>query len=195
MGGLGPLLVVAILGRARSFHSHIFLHLIKSEQEVLVRSHKLSSQEQTSARREKSMDSWFFWALLSATFAALTAIFTKIGLKDVEPDYATLIPAFVIALVIGGYVYFTDKWSSPFALRPRTLSFLILSGLATSASWVCYFRALKLGAAAEVVPVDKLSLVLVVIFAFVFLGERPSIREWLGILLVGTGVVTLGWKR
>ena len=80
-------------------------------------------------------------------------------------------------------------------LRPRTLSFLILSGLATAASWVCYFRALKIGEAAKVVPADKFSLVLVAIFAVIFLGERPSIREWLGILLVGTGVVLLGWKR
>ena len=175
--------------------SYTFLHSIKSEHEILIRSHRLSSREQTSTRREKSMDSWFYWALLSATFAALMAIFTKVGLKDVEPDYATVIPAFVIAVVIAGYVYFTDKWSSPFALGPRTLSFLVLSGLATSASWVCYFRALKLGAAAEVVPVDKFSLILAVIFAFVFLSERPSIREWLGILLVGIGVVTLGWKN
>ena len=141
------------------------------------------------------MDNWFYWALLSATFAALTAIFTKIGLKDVEPDYATVIPTFVIAVVIAGYIYFAGKWSNPFALRPRTLAFLTLSGLATSASWVCYFRALKIGGAAEVVPVDKLSLVLVVIFAVFFLGERPSIREWLGILFVGVGVVILGWKR
>jgi transporter family protein len=141
------------------------------------------------------MDNWFSWALLSATFAALTAIFTKIGLKDVEPDYATVIPTFVIAVVIAGYIYFAGKWSNPLALRPRTLAFLTLSGLATSASWVCYFRALKIGGAAKVVPVDKLSLVLVVIFAVVFLGERPSIREWLGILLVGAGVVILGWKR
>ena len=141
------------------------------------------------------MDNWFSWALLSATFAALTAIFTKIGLKDVEPDYATVIPTFVIAVVIAGYIYFAGKWSNPLALRPRTLAFLTLSGLATSASWVCYFRALKIGGAAKVVPVDKLSLVLVVIFAVFFLGERPSIREWLGILLVGVGVVILGWKR
>jgi hypothetical protein len=81
-----------------------------------------SLHQQTSTRREKSMDSWFYWALLSATFAALTAIFTKVGLKDVEPDYATVIPAFVIAVVIAGYVYLTDKWSSPFAVGPRTLS-------------------------------------------------------------------------
>jgi bacterial/archaeal transporter family protein len=145
--------------------------------------------------RMLSIDDWFYWALISATFAALTAIFTKIGLKDVDSDYATLIPAFVIAIVIAGYVYLTDKWSNPLALGSRTLSFLILSGLATGASWVCYFRALKAGAAAKVVPVDKLSLVLVAIFAFIFLGERPSIREWLGILLVVAGVALLGLKR
>jgi transporter family protein len=86
----------------------------------------------------------------------------------------------VIGIVIAGYVYFTDKWSNPFTLRPRTLSFLALSGLATGASWVCYFGALKTGAAAKVVPVDKLSVVVVAIFAFVFLGERPSTRELAG---------------
>ena len=143
----------------------------------------------------QTVDGWLYWALLSAIFAALTAIFTKVGLKEVDPDYATLIPTFVIAIVIAAYVYFTDKWNNPFGLRPRTLSFLTLSGLATAASWVCYFRALKSGAAAKVVPVDKLSVVVVAIFAFVFLGERPSIREWLGIFLVGIGVVLLGWKR
>jgi transporter family protein len=141
------------------------------------------------------IDGWFYWALFSALFAALTAIFTKIGLKDVDPDYATLLPAFVIAIVIAGYIYFANKWSNPFALRPKTLLFLAFSGLATSASWICYFRALKMGEAAKVVPVDKFSLVLVAIFAFAFLGERPSIREWLGILLVLVGVVILGWKR
>ena len=142
-----------------------------------------------------SIDGWFYWALFSAMFAALTAIFTKIGLKEVEADYATLIPTFVIAIVIAGYVYFADKWSNPLALRPKTLSFLILSGLATAASWLCYFRALKSGEAAKVVPVDKFSLVLVALFAFIFLGERPGLREWLGIVLVGVGVVILGWKR
>jgi transporter family protein len=141
------------------------------------------------------MDGWLYWALLSAMFAALTAIFTKIGLKDVDPDYATLIPTFVIAIVIAAYIYFTDKWSNPFGERPRTLSFLTLSGLATAASWICYFRALKTGAAAKVMPVDKLSVVVVAIFGFVFLGERPSIREWLGIVLVGIGVILLGWKK
>ena len=85
--------------------------------------------------------------------------------------------------------------STPFALTPRTWLFLVLSGLATGASWVCYFRALKVGDASKVAPVDKLSLVLVAMFAFLFLGERPSVREWLGILMVGAGVLILGLKR
>ena len=141
------------------------------------------------------IEGWFYWALLSAIFAALAALFTKIGVKSIDPDYATSIPTFVIAIAISGYLYFANKWSNPFALRPRTLLFLALSGLATAVSWVAYFRALKIGAAAKVAPVDKFSLVLVAIFAFVFLGERPSVKEWLGILLMGIGVVLLGWKK
>jgi transporter family protein len=143
----------------------------------------------------RMIDGWLYWALLSALLAALTAIFTKVGLKDVDPDYGTLIPTVVISVVIAAYVYFLDKWKNPFALSARTLLFLTLSGLATAASWVCYFRALKTGAAANVAPVDKLSVVLVAVFAFVFLGERPSAQGWLGVVLVGVGVVMIGWKK
>jgi transporter family protein len=142
-----------------------------------------------------SINDWFYWALLSAVFAALTAIFAKIGLQGVDSDFATLIRTIVIIGVLTTFVYLTGKWSNPFALRPKTLFFLALSGLATGASWVCYFRALKVGEASKVAPVDKLSLVLVAIFAFVFLGERPGLREWLGILMVAAGVVVLGFKR
>jgi len=142
-----------------------------------------------------SSNGWFIWALLSAMFAAFTAIFAKIGLEGIDSDYATLIRTFVIIAVLGGFVYLTGKWSSPLALPPKTWLFLTLSGLATGASWVCYFRALKIGEASKVAPVDKLSLVLVAIFAFAFLGERPSLREWLGIAMVGAGVVVLGFKR
>jgi len=142
-----------------------------------------------------SANDWFYWALLSAVFAAFTAIFAKIGLQGVDSDFATLIRTIVIIGVLTAFVYLTGKWSNPFALRPKTLIFLALSGLATGASWVCYFRALKVGEAAKVAPVDKLSLVLVAIFAFVFLGERPGVREWLGILMVAAGVLVLGFKR
>jgi len=138
---------------------------------------------------------WFHWALLSAVFASLTAIFAKIGLEGVDSDFATLIRTFIILFAIIGFVYYTGKWSDAFALRPKTWTFLTLSGLATGASWLCYFRALKIGDAAKVAPVDKLSVVLVAIFAVIFLGERPLAKDWIGILLVTGGVVLLGWKR
>ncbi len=138
---------------------------------------------------------WFFWALLSAVFAAMTAIFAKIGLEGIDSDYATLIRTCVILLVLATFVYFAGKWSNPFAISPKSWLFLTLSALATGASWVCYFRALKIGEASKVAPVDKLSLVLVAIFAFIFLGERPVPREWLGICMVAAGVLVLGFKR
>jgi len=141
------------------------------------------------------MPDWFFWAILSAAFAALTAIFAKVGLEGVDSDLATLIRTFVIMLALGSFVYATAKWSSPFSLPPKTLLFLVLSGLATGASWVCYFRALKVGDASKVAPIDKLSVVLVALFAVLFLGERPSLRDWFGILLIAGGVVVLGLKR
>jgi bacterial/archaeal transporter family protein len=139
--------------------------------------------------------SWFFWALLSAAFAALTAIFAKIGLEGVDADLATLVRTAVIMAALAGFVYFAGKWSNPFELSRRTWFFLVLSGLATGVSWVCYFRALKMGEASKVAPVDKLSLLLVAVFAVVFLGERPSVREWAGILMVGAGVLVLALKR
>lgn len=137
---------------------------------------------------------WFVWALLSAVFAALTAIFAKIGLAGVDSDMATLIRTVVIFAVLAAFVHATGKWTNPFELSPRTWLFLLLSGLATGASWVCYFRALKIGEASKVAPVDKLSLLLVVVFAVLFLGERPSLREWIGIAMVGAGVLVLALK-
>jgi transporter family protein len=139
--------------------------------------------------------SWFAWALLSAVFAALTAIFAKVGLQGVDSDLATLIRTLVIILALACFVWITGKWRNPAELGSKTWLFLTLSGLATGASWVCYFRALKLGEASKVAPVDKLSLVLVAIFAYLFLAERPSMREWIGIAMVGAGVVILALKR
>ena len=138
---------------------------------------------------------WFFWALLSAVFAALTAIFAKVGLEGINSDLATLVRTAVIIVVLAAFVYATGKWSNPLELSSKTWLFLVLSGLATGASWVCYFRALKIGDASKVAPVDKLSLLLVVVFAFVFLDERPSVREWTGILMIGAGVLVLAFKR
>jgi len=139
--------------------------------------------------------SWFYWALFSAIFAALTAIFAKIGIQGVDSDLATLVRTSIVIVVLAAFVGFTGKWSNPFALSPKTWVFLTLSGLATGASWVCYFRALKIGEASKVAPVDKLSVVLVALFAFVFLAERPSPREWTGIALIAGGVLILAIKR
>lgn len=139
--------------------------------------------------------SWFAWAILSAVFAALTAVFAKVGLQAVDSDLATLIRTGVIIVALAGFVWVTGKWRNPSELGSKTWLFLTLSGLATGASWVCYFRALKLGEASKVAPVDKFSLVLVAIFAYLFLAERPSMREWIGIAMVGAGVVILALKR
>jgi len=138
---------------------------------------------------------WFQWALLSAVFAALTAIFARLGLAGIDSDFATLVRTCVILVVLSAFVAVTGKWTNPLALEPRSTMFLVLSGLATGASWVCYFRALKVGEAAKVAPVDKLSVVLVAVFAVAFLGERPAAREWLGIGLVALGVLTLSFRR
>ncbi len=138
---------------------------------------------------------WLIWAILSACFAALTAIFAKIGIRGIDSDFATLIRTFIIIIVLSTFLWLAGKWSNPFELSGKTWLFLSLSGLATGASWVCYFRALQIGQASKVAPVDKLSVVLVAVFAVVFLGERPSPREWLGIGLVTAGVLLLAVRR
>ncbi len=138
---------------------------------------------------------WFGWALMSAVFAALTAIFAKIGVAGIDPDMATLIRTMVILGVLSGFVYALGKWQDPRTIAPRTWVFLVLSGLATGASWVCYFRALKVGDASNVAPVDKISVLLVVVFAVLFLGERPSSREWIGVIAIAFGVLMLAIKR
>jgi bacterial/archaeal transporter family protein len=142
-----------------------------------------------------SLPEWFVWALLSAVFAAMTAIFAKVGLEGVDSDLATLVRTFLILIVLGVFVVSTGKWANPLSLSSKTLLFLTLSALATGASWVFYFRALKVGPASLVAPIDKLSLVMVAIFAVIFLGERPNGWSWLGIAMVAGGVVVLGVKR
>ncbi|MDT4954932.1 MAG: bacterial/archaeal transporter family protein [Acidobacteriota bacterium] len=143
----------------------------------------------------ESTQNWVLWALMSAVFAALTAIFAKVGLEGIDSDYATLLRTSVIIIVLGLFVATTGKWRDPASLPSRSVLFLVLSGLATGASWVCYFRALKIGEASRVAPIDKLSVVLVAIFAVAVLGERPSLRQWLGIAFVGAGVLLLSLKR
>lgn len=140
-------------------------------------------------------NSWLFWALLSAAFAALTAIFAKVGVENIDSDLATFIRTVIVLMSLALILLATGKFNSAEPIAPRTWLFLTLSGLATGASWLCYFRALKLGPATLVAPIDKLSVVLVALFAFVFLGERPSASGWLGIALIGAGAIILALKR
>lgn len=133
--------------------------------------------------------SWLFWALLAAIFAALTAIFAKIGVEEVNSDLATLIRTVVVALALGLLVWATGQGGNLSGIPPRTWVFLGLSGLATGASWLCYFRALKLGDAARVAPIDKLSVVFVAIIAAAFLGERLSVTGWSGVGLMALGAI------
>ncbi|MCB9834245.1 MAG: EamA family transporter [Planctomycetes bacterium] len=141
------------------------------------------------------MTGWFFWALLSAVFAATTAILAKTGLRGADPDVATLVRTAIILLAATLFVLVAGKGRLVAALPGRSWLFLSLSGLATAASWLCYFRALKLGDVARVAPVDKLSLVLVALFAVIFLGERPGGRDWFAIALVAAGTVLLALRR
>ena len=138
--------------------------------------------------------SWQFWAVLSAVFAALTAIFAKVGVENINSDFATLIRTVVILLVIAAIVAATGQAQALGSISGRTYAFLALSGLATGASWLCYFRALKLGNAAQVAPIDKLSVVLVAVFGAVFLGERLGPTNWLGVALIAVGAVLVAHR-
>jgi transporter family protein len=137
--------------------------------------------------------SWTLWALLSAVFAALTAIFAKVGVEGVDSDLATFIRTLIVAAALGLLLTATGRLQ-PTVLSPKTLTFLTLSGLATGASWLCYFRALKLGDAARVAPIDKLSVVLVALFGVLFLGERLSTTNWLGVALIACGALLVAFR-
>jgi len=138
---------------------------------------------------------WQAWALLAAAFAALTAIFGKIGVEAINSDFATLIRTAVILAVTAAIVASTGAWQPLASVSGKTWIFLTLSGLATGASWLCYYRALKLGPAAQVAPIDKLSVVLVAVFATLFLGERLTPKNWLGVVLVAVGALLVATRR
>ncbi|MGA0617015.1 EamA family transporter [Paracoccus sp. KR1-242] len=138
--------------------------------------------------------SWPVWALLSAGFAALTAIFAKVGVENVNSDFATFVRTIVILLAAGLMVHVTGNWQEPASVSARSWVFLVLSGLATGASWICYFRALKLGDAARVAPIDKLSVVFVAVFAVLFLGERLTLLNWLGVVMIALGAVLIAYR-
>jgi bacterial/archaeal transporter family protein len=139
--------------------------------------------------------SWLVWAVLSAVFAALTAIFAKVGVEDINPDLATFIRTVIVLISFSLILFATGQFTNRGPISQKSWIFLVLSGLGTGASWLCYFRALKLGPATLVAPIDKLSVVLVALFGVVFLGERPSLSGWLGIVLIAAGAVLIAVKR
>ena len=134
---------------------------------------------------------WFVWAFLSAIFASASAVFGKVGLEDMDPDLATLIRTLVVSIFLPLLIIATGKLTLPFALSQQTWGFIILSGLASGLSSFCFFRALKQGDVSLVVPVDRLSLLVVAVIGFAFLGERPSIIGWAGLLFVAGGGIPL----
>lgn len=138
--------------------------------------------------------SWQFWALLSAGFAALTAIFAKVGIENVGSDFATFIRTLVILVLVAGILLAGGQWQPLASVSVRTYVFLVLSGAATGASWLCYFRALKIGDAARVAPVDKLSVVFVAVFGALLLGESLSLLNWLGVALIAAGAMLVALK-
>ncbi|KAB2691835.1 EamA family transporter [Brucella pseudogrignonensis] len=138
--------------------------------------------------------SWQFWALMSAVFAALTAIFAKVGIQGINSDFATLVRTLVIIGALCLFLTVTGQWQKPGEISAKSWVFLVLSGLATGASWLAYFRALQIGEASRVAPVDKLSVVLVALFGAAFRGERMSTINWLGIALIGCGVVLVALR-
>jgi transporter family protein len=140
------------------------------------------------------LTTWQLWAILSAAFAALTAIFAKVGVENINSDFATFIRTTIILLVLWLIVIGTHQWRPLSSVSSRTYLFLALSGLATGGSWLCYFRALQLGDAARVAPIDKLSVVLVALFGVTFLGERLTLPNWLGVALIGAGAILVAYR-
>ena len=137
---------------------------------------------------------WQFWAFLSAIFAALTAIFAKVGISGINSDFATLIRTIVIIAALCLFLSITGQWQRPGVIPTKSWVFLVLSGLATGASWLAYFRALQLGDASHVAPIDKLSVIFVAIFSVTFLGEKLTAINWTGVVLIGAGVILLALK-
>lgn len=137
---------------------------------------------------------WQFWAFLSAIFAALTAIFAKVGISGINSDFATLVRTIVIIAALCLFLSVTGQWQRLGTVSAKSWVFLILSGLATGASWLAYFRALQLGDASHVAPIDKLSVIFVAIFGVTFLGEKLTAINWTGVVLIGAGVILLSLK-
>ena len=134
---------------------------------------------------------WFVFALLSAVFAALTSILAKIGIDGVNSNLATAVRTVVVVVMAWGMVFLTNAQNGLSEISRKSWIFLILSGLATGASWLCYYRALQIGDASKVVPVDKLSVIITLVLAFVFLHERFTTKSLIGCILIGAGTLLM----
>jgi bacterial/archaeal transporter family protein len=155
---------------------------------------KRKADERIKGQMTQPVLSWQVWAALSAVFAALTAILAKLGVENINSNLATLIRTIFILALVAGIVAVNRQWQTAGSISLRSLLFLMLSAFATGASWLCYFRALKLGDAAKVAPIDKLSVVLVAIFSTAFLGEKLSIANWLGVALMACGAILVAYR-
>ena len=140
------------------------------------------------------LNNWQIYALGSAVFAGLTAVLAKVGVVGLPSNTATLIRTIVIMMFLIPLVLIRREWVNPFTLNSRVLIFLILSGIATGFSWICYFRALQLGPASVVAPIDKLSLLFAVVLAILFLGERLSLYQWGGVIFMSFGALLIAFK-
>ena len=141
------------------------------------------------------MVGWQLWAAGAAVLAALTAVLAKFGVEGIDSNLATLIRTVVVALALTGFLAINGqlRWSQVSLLPRESLVALALSGLATGASWLCYFKALQLGPVARVAAIDKLSVVLIALLALVFLGEQLDLKAWLGVLLMAVGAALVAW--
>ena len=147
-----------------------------------------------NGREVKMIPNWVYFALGSAFFAGLTALFGKLGVTGINSNLATFLRTIVVLVFSGGIVFATGQWENPLKLPEKTLLFLVLSALATGASWLCYYRALQIGPASGVAPVDKLGVVFAIILAFIFLGEKADIKTISGGLLIVAGALVIAFK-
>lgn len=152
---------------------------------------KMICYNKTDKHRKEETDMWFIFALLSAVFAALTSILAKVGIEGVNSNLATAVRTVVVVVMAWGMVFLTNAQGGISQISRRSWLFLILSGLATGASWLCYYRALQIGEASKVVPIDKLSVVITLVLAFVFLHEEFTLKSLLGCILIGAGTLIM----
>ena len=139
----------------------------------------------------RKVQMWFLFALLSAVFAALTSILAKIGIEGVHSNLATAIRTVVVVIMSWGMVFLTNTQNGITGISKKSWIFLILSGLATGASWLCYYRALQMGEASKVVPIDKLSVVITLVLAFIILHEQVTVKSMIGCVLIGLGTLMM----